>query len=61
MKNTRNDIEALATAQAVTLTGSALGNDENALEAIATEKAAILTYSGNDDNKLEALEADLMT
>ena len=59
MKNTRNDIESLATAQAVTLAGAGLGNDENALEQIATDKGAVLTYSGNDDNKLAALEAAL--
>lgn len=61
MKNTKNDIEALAVAQSVTLAGAGLGNDENAIEAIATAKGVTLTYRGNDDNKLAALEADLMT
>lgn len=59
MGNTRNDIETLnaALVPPVNLTGAATGNDDNALEAIATAKAVALTYSGNDDNKLEALDA----
>lgn len=57
MKNTSNDIEALATAQAVVLAGASLGNDTNAIEQIATDKAAALAYEGNDDNKLEKLAA----
>lgn len=59
MSNTRNDLETFnaSLVPPVVLTGAATGNDDNALEAIATEKAVALTYSGNADNKLEALDA----
>lgn len=62
MKNTRNDIETLAAAQVppIELSGAGIGNDENAIEAIATAAAVALTYEGNDDNKLEALDALLV-
>ena len=56
MGNTANNIEALATDQSVTLTQ---GNDANMIEQIADAAVVTLTASGNDDNVLEALAADL--
>lgn len=56
MKNTTNDIETLATAEAVTLVP---GNDANLIEQIADAAVVVLTYAGNDDNTLEALTAAL--
>lgn len=53
MKNTRNDIEVLATAESVTLAGASLGNDANAIEQIKTAISSPSTYQGNDDNFLE--------
>lgn len=52
MQNTANEIEALATAQAVTLTQ---GNDLNMIEQIAAAEAVTLTTAGNDENVLEEL------
>lgn len=57
--NTRNAIEALATAKAVVLTGAALGNDRNAIEQIATAKAVAVPTARNDDNALADLTAEL--